>query len=434
MVRGAPAAAALAAALLSALCPVAALAALAGAGVAAILPGPALAAPAGPPASPPGGDPAAYFTAEEVARGRAYTRGRYALALAGLGLRLGVLAFLVLTPLSAALRDATLTLGRRPWVAVLLYAAAALAILMAARFPLAVYGGFLRERAWGLSTQSLAGWLGDYLKGAILLAALVLPAALGLWALMRAAPRGWPWLAGAATALLAVALTYLAPVAIDPLFHRFRPVRDPALERDVRALAAKAGLPVDQVLEADASRRTTKTNAYFTGLGRTKRIVLYDTLVRTAPPDEIRMVLAHEMGHWRHHHIWKGIGLGAAAGFLAWGIAAWALRWAAGRPAFRLAGPADMAGLALIALVLAALDAATLPLQNAVSRAFEREADRTSLELTGDPLAFIRGEVTLARTNLADLVPPRPMVWLLYTHPPVMERIAAAEASGRGRR
>lgn len=379
-------------------------------------------------------DPTAYFTPLEIARGRTYARGRYVLAFAGMALRVGVLAIVVLTPLSAALRDAALAPARRPWVAVLLYAAALLALLMAARFPLALYGGFFRERAWGLSTQPLAGWLADYAKGAGLLAALALPSALGLWALMRVAPRGWPWVAGAATTLLTLLLAFVAPVAIDPLFHAFRPLRDPVLESEVRALAARAGIAVDQVLEADASRRTTKANAYFTGLGRTKRIVLYDTLVKTAPPDEIRMILAHEMGHWRHSHLWKGIGLGAAAGFLAWGIAAWAVRWAAARPALRLAGPADPASLALVALVLAILGVATLPVQTAISRAFEREADAASLELTGDAAAFIRGEVRLARSNLSDPAPPRPIVWLLYTHPPAMERIAAAEAFAGGRR
>jgi STE24 endopeptidase len=146
------------------------------------------------------------------------------------------------------------------------------------------------------------------------------------------------------------------------------------------------------------------------------------------------MVVAHEMGHWRHQHIWKGLALGAAAGFLGWGAAAWVLGWAVGRQAFRLAGPSDLAGLALVALVLLTLEAVTLPIQTAISRAFEREADRASLELTEDPAAFIRGEVTLARTNLADLTPPRPIVWLLYTHPPVLERIAAAESYAAARR
>ena len=382
------------------------------------------------PAAAP--DPMTYFMAEEIARGHAYTRGRYILALAGIGLRLGILAFLVFTPANAVLRAAALGASRRPWLAAALYAAAVLLVLMAARFPLALYASFLRERAWGLSTQALGGWLADYAKGAALTAGLIVPLAIGLWGLMRVAPRGWPWLAATATALLAMALAFLAPIAIDPLFHAFRPLRDPALEQDVRALAAKAGLPVDEILEADASRRTTKANAYFTGLGRTKRIVLYDTLVQSAPRDEVRVVVAHEMGHWRHQHIWKGLALGAAAGFLGWGAAAWVLRWAAGRPAFRLAGPGDLAGLALVALVLLALEAAALPIQTAVSRAFERQADRASLQLTGDSAAFVRGEVTLARTNLADVTPPRPIVWLLYTHPPVLERIAAAEAYAAG--
>ena len=386
--------------------------------------------PAPPAVSPPSpaASAAAYFTPQEIARGRAYSRGRSALALAGMAVRLGVLALLVFTPLSAALRDAALAVGRRGWVAAVLYAAAALALLMAARFPLALSGGFLRERAWGLSTQPFAGWFADYAKGAALLAVLAVPMAVGLWALMRAAPHGWPWIAGAATVCLAVSLAFVAPVIIDPLFHAFRPVADPALDRDVRALGARAGITVDKVLVADASRRTTKANAYFTGLGRTKRIVLYDTLLKAAPPDEVRMVVAHEMGHWRHQHIWKGLALSAAAGFLGWGIAGAVLSWAAARPAFRLTGPGDIAGLALVALVLVALDAATLPVQNAISRAFERQADQASLELTGDRAAFIRGEVTLARSNLSDVAPPRPIVWLLYTHPPVLERIAAAEA------
>jgi Zn-dependent protease with chaperone function len=375
----------------------------------------------------------AYFTPAEIARGRAYTRGRYVLALAGLGLRLGLLALVALTPLSTRLRDAALGAGRRPWLAAALYAAAVLALLMAARFPLALYGGFLRERAWGLGTQSFAGWLADYLKGAALLAALAVPLAAGLWALMRAAPRAWPWVAAGASAGLAVLLVLIAPVVIDPLFNTFRPLRDPALEQDVRALAAKAGLPVGQILEADASRRTTRANAYFTGLGHTKRIVLYDTLLKTAPPDEVRVVLAHEMGHWRHHHIWMGLALSAVGAFLAWGIAAGALRWAGARSAFGLSGPADIAGLALVALTLLTLDVVTLPAQNAVSRAFERQADRAALELTDDPAAFIRGEVTLGRSNLSDVDPPRPIVWLLYTHPPVLERIAAAEAYAAGR-
>jgi STE24 endopeptidase len=223
----------------------------------------------------------------------------------------------------------------------------------------------------------------------------------------------------------------LAPVVIDPLFHTIRPLRDADVRQRVLDLAGRAGVPVDQVYEVDASRRTRKANAYFTGLGRTKRIVLYDTLLAGSGPEEVELVLAHEIGHWRRAHIWKGIGLS----LLGMGIALWCgarvLEWAARRGAFHLAGPADVAGLPLFLFVLLVMHLASLPIQTGISRHFEREADRTSLELTGNAAAFIRSEVQLARSNLADLAPPRPVVWLLYTHPPVAERIRMAEEFAR---
>ena len=192
-------------------------------------------------------------------------------------------------------------------------------------------------------------------------------------------------------------------------------------------MAARAGIPVQQVYEIDASRRTRKGNAYFTGLGSTKRIILYDTLVASNDPASVELVLAHEMGHWKHAHIWKGLGLSV----LAIGVALWCgarvLDWAGGRRLFHLAGSADIAGLPLFLLLIFGLSLATLPMQNVVSRYFERQADWESLQLTHDTAAFIRSEVNLARSNLADLNPARPLVWLLYTHPPTAERIRMAE-------
>jgi STE24 endopeptidase len=142
----------------------------------------------------------------------------------------------------------------------------------------------------------------------------------------------------------------------------------------------------------------------------------------------VDLVIAHEMGHWKYAHIWQGIGLSLAGmGLLLW-CGARVLAWAGERRAFHLAGPADVAGLPLFLLVLFVLSLAGLPIQNAISRHFERQADWTSLALTANPAAFIRAEVDLARSNLADLDPPRPLVWLLYTHPPVAERIRMAES------
>jgi STE24 endopeptidase len=229
-----------------------------------------------------------------------------------------------------------------------------------------------------------------------------------------------------------VLLVALAPVVIDPLFNTVRPLRDPDLSQRVIALAKRAGIPVDQVYEMDASRRTRKGNAYFTGLGHTKRIVLYDTLLTGTGPEEVELVVAHEIGHWRRAHIWKGIGLS----FLGMGIALWwgarVLDWAVRRGGFHLAGPADVAGVPLFLLALFVLNLVSLPIQNGISRIFEREADRTSLTLTGNPMAFIRSEVELARSNLADLSPPAALVWLLYSHPPVAERIRMAEEFAKG--
>jgi STE24 endopeptidase len=186
-------------------------------------------------------------------------------------------------------------------------------------------------------------------------------------------------------------------------------------------------MPVEEVLEVDASRRTVKANAYVTGFGRTKRIVLYDTLLTRASPEEVEVVLAHEMGHRIYHHLWKGVALSILALFISLGIGAIALRWGTDRGL--LAHPADPAGLPMLVLTLFVLNLVSLPLQNVISRGFERQADFAALQLSGNREAYVKVEVDLARSNLSDIIPPRWAVLLLYTHPPVLERIAIAEGS-----
>ena len=374
----------------------------------------------------------AHFTPEDVARGRAYMDGRYWLIAAGTTLRLAFLLLLVMTPASATLRNLAVRLSpAHPAVAVAIYIALldlAFELLM---LPLGYYAGFVREHAFGLSTQTATAWLLDRGKAALISLALAVPLGSLLTLLWRRYPSRWvlpAWTLGGAIVVLLVALT---PVVIDPLFNTIRPVQDSALRQRVLTLAQRAGITVQDVYETDASRRTRKGNAYFTGLGATKRIVIYDTLLAKSDPEAVDLVLAHEMGHWTHAHIWKGIALT----LVGMGIALWCgariLAWAGARQAFHLAGPADAAGLPLFLLVLSLLSLASLPVQSAVSRHFERQADQASLELTHNPAAFIRAEVDLARSNLADLNPPRPLVWLLYTHPPVAERIRMAETFGK---
>ncbi len=394
--------------------------------VAQSVPTPAWAA-ASPATLPP--EVATYFTPEDVARGRAYAGGRYRLFAGGTALRLMILLLLVGTPASAALRTLAVRLApARPAVAVAVYIALLVGLFELLILPLGYYAGFVREHAFGLSTQTRTAWLADRAKGFLVTLALAVPLGSLLTLLWRRYPGRWVLPAWGLSGFAMILLVALAPVVIDPLFNTIRPLGDPDLRQRVIALAGRAGIPVEQVYEMDASRRTRKGNAYFTGLGHTKRIVLYDTLLTTGGPEEAELVVAHEIGHWKRAHIWKGIGLS----LFGIGIALWCsariLDWAVRRGSFHLAGPADVAGLPLVLLVLFVLSLLILPVQNAISRHFEREADRISLELTGNAAAFIRSEVQLARSNLADLAPPPLVVWLLYTHPPVIERIRMAES------
>jgi len=383
-------------------------------------------------AAPDGDLPAeitAHFTPDDVARGRVYMHGRYWLFAAGTALRLAALGLLVLTPASAALRNLAVRLvPAYPAVAVAAYIALLVVAFEVLTLPLGYYAGFVREHAFGLSNQTAGAWFLDRLKGAAISLALAVPLGSLLALLWRRYPGRWVLPAWVLGGLAVVALVALAPVVIDPLFNTIRPLQDSGLRQRVLTLAGRAGIAVEQVYEADASRRTKKGNAYFTGLGATKRIVVYDNLVAKSDAEAVELVVAHEMGHWKHAHIWQGIGLTLAGMAVLLWCGARALAWAAERRAFHLAGPADVAGLPLFLLALFVLSLASLPIQNAVSRHFERQADWASLELTRNPAAFIRAEIDLARSNLADLAPPRSVVWLLYTHPPVAERIRMADA------
>jgi len=371
-----------------------------------------------------------YFSEEEVARGKRYMQGRYALFFIGLGLKVTFLFFLIVTPTSKALARFTSSLAfGKPWLSIIVYTLTLLLLSMLLFLPLGLYRDLFRERAFGLSVQTLQGWLLDQLKGFLVSAVLLPPLVLLLYTLIRRFPERWFLPAGLAASLLIVFFTTFSPVLIEPIFHRFRPVEGDLRAR-VTALAGKAGLQVERVLEMDASRRTRKVNAYVSGLGKTKRVVLYDTLLKGSPPEEVELVLAHELGHWKHRHLWKGVGLATLSAFAGFFVASLALRF--GVQKGLLQHPADLSGFPLLLLALLLFHVVTLPVQNAISRAFERQADYESLLLTGNPEAFITSEVRLARSNLADLTPPRPLVLFLYTHPPVLERIAMAEAFRRG--
>lgn len=377
-----------------------------------------------------------YFTAEELARGRAYARGRYLLYGVRTALTLGFFAFVAGSPLSAMIRDVSASIaGGRVWLTIGVFGAVLALLYHLAMFPVSLYGGFIREHTFGLSRQTFGEWACDYAKGVLINAVVLLPLLIVLYSCIRWDSVRWYLPVWVVVILVGGLLAELSPILLDPLFHTFRPVQDVGLVRRLRALTDRAGVTVGSILEIDASRKTTKTNAYFTGLGRSRRIVLYDTLVTTSTPEEVELVVAHELGHWRRHHIWKGMAISAVSALIALWFVARLLHAAAESGRFDFVHPADPASLPLLLLLFLALTAATTPIQTAISRAFEREADLESLRLSDNPKAFIASEVGLARSNLSDVYPPRVIVWLLYTHPPILERIAMAEAfqAARGR-
>jgi STE24 endopeptidase len=292
--------------------------------------------------------------------------------------------------------------------------------------PFNYYRGFVMGHQFGLSTQTAAGWLADW--GKSLLLTLATDGLLwgGFYALLQAAPRRWPIPAGALLLGFGFVYTLITPLLITPLFYTVQPLEDAGLRARIVALTQRAGMPVETVEVIDASSKTTTVNAYFTGFGNDRRIVLYDTLLASYTPDQLEVVLAHEMGHWYYRHVfWGTVGLGVAG----W-LGLFGLKWLLGRTwqPLGLTGPADVAGLPYLLAVLAVVSILTLPVENAISRTAERQADTYALALSQKPTAFIGLFEQFAGQNLSKVDPPAWEKLIFYTHPPIVERVQMARA------
>jgi STE24 endopeptidase len=360
-------------------------------------------------------DPQRYFSPEEIERGQAYARPQRALGLVRAAVDLSALAAVVARPPRLFDRAAA-----RPLVG---GAATAAALSLALVLPSLPLSAVSRRRAMavGLDTQPWGGWFSDLVKVIGIQTALVAGAGSAVVGLTRVQPRGW-WLpaAGGSVALGAL-LAALAPVVLEPVFNDFTPLPEGETRSDVLELAARAGVKVGKVYSIDASRRTTAANAYVSGLGPTKRVVVFDTLLDRYSRDEIRLVVAHELGHVRHRDVPRNVvyaALVAPGAALAVQRLSWALSPERGTPAT----------LPALGLAAALVSAPLGLIGNRLSRALERRADQFSLELAGAPEAFISFERAIALQNVADLDPPRWVSRLLATHPPTLERIGAAEA------
>jgi STE24 endopeptidase len=338
-------------------------------------------------------------------------------------------AALLLTGSSARLRRLAQRVSRGRWLPTVgIYGALYVLVTAAIFFPLAWYIGFARRHEYGLSTETLGHWLGDWAKATAL---LVLFAALLLWIpywLLRRSPRRWWLWAGLLTAPFTVLAMIVVPVWIAPMFDRYGPMRDRALEARIHELAARAGIPDGRVYEVRKGDETRQVNAFVTGFGRTKRIVLWDTLVDQLQPDELLFVMGHEMGHFVLRHTLTVI-LGATllvtlSLYVVHRASGWLLRRWSSRFGFdRLDDPAS---LPLLQVVGGAVMLLASPAPLALSRWQEREADRFGLEITRDNTAAARAFVRLHDENLA--VPRTGVLYRLWrgSHPDLADRIEFA--------
>jgi len=360
------------------------------------------------------------------ARARRYQRRKRFLRLADFLLGLAFLVVLVASGWSVGLRNWAVGLTANPVGALALYLLVLTGIGQALSFPLDFWNGYRLEHQFGLSNQRFPGWLKDWLKALGLSLALGLAGVELIYWTLRRLPDTWWLVCAAAFVAFFILLAQLAPVLLFPLFFKFEPLQDDELRQRLLRLSERVGARVRGVWLWKLSEKSKKANAALMGWGRTRRIVLADTLLEKHQPDEVEVVLAHELAHHIHHDIWKGVALQTVltlAGFYAVhrALGAWS------QP-LGFAGPADFANLPLLLLVSGGVSLVALPAANAFSRRLEHQADAFALRATGNRQAFIGAMEKLAEQNLAQRRPHPWIEFIFHSHPSVEKRVAFAHS------
>ena len=372
------------------------------------------------------GDPLTDFTPAQLAREVAFHDALRPASYSSLALGIVLSLALGLTRTGGRVVRAVARPLGGGWVwQVVLGTLALTALVRLARLPLSARSEMVLQE-YGLSTRTWGSWAVDVTKGVLVDAGLTTLVLLALIGLARVARRTWWAWGAAATAGLVVAGSFAYPLVVEPVFNEVRPLPAGALREELLALAGRDGVPVDDVLVADASRRTTALNAYVSGFGSSRRLVVYDTLVTQAPPAEVALVVAHELGHTKARDVVTGTLLGAVGAAAAVCALALLLSWP---PLLRRAGVPGVGDGRVVALLLLLVTVGTQlagPGANLVSRRLEARADVHALELTGDAAVFEQAQRRLALTNLSDLEPNAFAYALFATHPSTTERIALA--------
>ncbi|MBI4341532.1 MAG: M48 family metallopeptidase [Candidatus Omnitrophica bacterium] len=356
---------------------------------------------------------------------RRYARARRRLLLVDLAYSALVLAFIQLSSASHGIAEWARRWTSTEWLVVAGYLAVFGSLVYAAGLPLRFYGGFLLEHRFHLSRMSFAKWClreAKHLAVSAVLGGLLIE---GLYVLLRAAPRTWPLWATLGWVAFSMVLARIFPTVLLPIFYKTTPVEQETLVKRLLALCERVKLPALGVYRFNLGAETRKANAALAGLGGTRRVLLSDTLIADFTPEEIEGVLAHELAHHRYRHITKQLVISAVGSWVAFtltrALAGFWVGW------LQLEGLADIAGFPALALWLSVLGLIGLPIQNGLSRHFEWQSDRFAVQTASRPRAFAAALRRLAALNLADPNPPRWVVWMFYDHPPITERIRAAE-------
>ncbi len=356
-------------------------------------------------------------------RATRYHRRQLWLAAAGVALTLAYLFIVLVTGLSRDLAQAAARLTSAWWAQVAIATVVLAGVYELLAFPLAWVRGYVLPRRYGLLRQTALSWVGDQLKAAALGGIVGLAGVEVIYGLLRVSP--WWWLFAAAVFFVGyVLMTLVVPIWVLPLFYRLTPLEPGPLRERLIALADRAGVPVVGVWIADQSRTSRTANAAVVGLGRTRRILLFDTLLADFPPEEIQSVLAHELGHHVHGDIRRGLIVQGVLTLVTFAVADVALR--SGARWWGLSSSADPAGLPWLGLVVLVLGVVAMPIGNAFSRRIERQADDFALGATADPDAFVGAMERLAMLNLAERRPHPVKEFMLYSHPAIHRRIARA--------
>lgn len=371
-----------------------------------------------------------HFSAETIDRGFEYHRAGFPVAVALMLISQAALLVFILSGASPWLADRCLAwAGGRLWLQTGFYLAILIVVTTVATLPFDFYFGYVIEHRFGFSNLDVPGWLKLQAKSFAVAFPLSVLIGVAAYSLLRAFPRAWVILVPAGALALQLVMTVLFPILILPLFFKVQAVTDPALLEPLREVCRKAGVELEEVKLIDASRYSSKTNAFFTGFGRHKSIYLFDTLVKKHTPEETAAVLAHELGHWKHNHVAKGIAL-STAGL----VAACLLLYVffpriEATPFLHARSLTDVASLPVLVLLASIAGFMTSPVSSGVSRLFERQADRACLEWTPEREVYINDFRKLAIENRANLLPHPAVVFWRYSHPPIVERIERVEAA-----